>query len=64
MYFAEEVKIERGHPIVICHAGEEVHKDKLTVALAPVSRLLVYSSLSLSSTFHDNDRWRATTSNS
>jgi hypothetical protein len=37
--FAEEVKVEGRHAIVVSDARKEVHEDELAVALAAVARL-------------------------
>ena len=59
MDLAEEIKIEGAHPIVVGDAGEEVHEDQLTVALAPIPRFLVRSCLLFRSTLHDDDGGRS-----
>ena len=62
MDLAEEVEIEGGHPVVVRDAGEEVHQDQLTVAFAPVTRLLVRRSFCFRSALHDDNRGRPATS--
>ena len=50
MDLPEEVEVKGGHAIIVGDAREEVHEDQLTVALAPVPRLLVCSCLLFRST--------------
>ena len=59
MDLAEKVEIEGAHSVVVGDSGEEVHEDQLTVALAPVPRLLVCSCLLFRSTLHDDDGGRS-----
>ena len=39
--FSEKIEIQRGHSVVVGDAGEEVHEDQLTVALATIAGFLV-----------------------
>ena len=64
MNLAEKVEIERRHPVVVGNTREEVHQDELTVSFATITGLLVSCSLSFGTTFHDNNGWGTTTSNS
>ena len=58
MDLAEEIEIEWAHPIVVGDAGEEIHENQLTVALASIARLLVRSRLLLRAALHNDDRGR------
>ena len=64
MDFSEEVKVEGGHPVVVCDTREEIHENKLTVPFSSVSRFLPCSSLCFSSALHYNNRGRPATRNS
>lgn len=61
---AEKVKVQRGHTIVICDAGKEIHKDELAISLSSVARLLVMARFGLCPTLDNDDRWCTTASNS
>ena len=61
MDLAEEIEIERAHPIVIGDAGEEIHENELTVPLASVSWLLSCGGLGLGTAFHNNNCGRPAT---
>ena len=39
--FAEKIEVQRGHSVIVRDAGEKVHEDQLTVALATVTGFLV-----------------------
>ena len=56
MNFTEKVKVKRAHSVVVGDAGEKVHENQLTVALATVAGFLLSSSLNLRPAFHHNDR--------
>ena len=55
MDLAEEVEVERRHPIVVGNTREKVHENQLTVALASVAGLLVCGRLPLGPAFHHDD---------
>ena len=61
---AKEVVIERSHPVVVCDAGEKVHKNELRITLASVAWLLVTDRLRLRTALHNNDRGRPLAINS
>lgn len=64
MQFSEEVKVERGHAVVIRDAREEVHQNKLTVALSSVSRFLFSCSFLFRAALDNNNSRRASSRNS
>ena len=55
MDLAEEVEVERRHPIVVGDTREEVHEDQLTVALASVAGFLLRSCLRLRPALYDDN---------
>lgn len=63
MQFAEEVKVERGHPVVIRDAREEVHQDKLTVAFSSITRFLFSCSFLFRAALDNNNRGCASSRN-
>lgn len=63
VYLAEKVIVERRHPVIVCNAREEVHQDKLTIALPAISRFFLSSGLGLRAALDDDDSWRSTSSN-
>ena len=53
--FAEEVKIQGCHPVVIRHARKEVHENQLAIPLATIARFLVCCSFMFGTTLDNND---------
>src|SRR6201996_2338570 len=60
--FAEEVKIQGCHPVVIRNTRKEIHENQLTIPLATVARLPVRCSFLFSPTLDNNDSWCPSTS--
>lgn len=63
MNLSEKIKVEWCHAVVVCDTREKVHKDKLTVTFASITRLFIRGGLGLCATLDDDDRRCATTSN-
>src|SRR5437879_12106877 len=57
--FAEEIKIQRCHPVVVRNARKKVHENQLTVPLATIPGFLVRCSFLLRAAF-DKDYGRCT----
>jgi hypothetical protein len=55
--FAEEIKIQRCHPVVIRNARKEIHEDQLAIPLATIARFLVRCSFLFGTTLDNNDSW-------
>jgi hypothetical protein len=55
MNFAEEIKIQRCHPVIIRNAREKFHENQLTVSLATIPRFLVFSSFLLRAALDNYD---------
>lgn len=61
---AEQIEVERRHPVVVRNTREEIHEDKLTVTLSPVARFLFCGCLLLSAALDNDHRRRPSPSNS
>lgn len=62
--FAEEIKIQRCHPIIIRNTRKEIHKNQLTVSLATISGLFIRCGFFLRAALDNNDSWRPATGDS
>jgi hypothetical protein len=52
---AEEVVIERGHPVVVCDAREKVHENELRIPFAAIAWLLVTDRFRICTAFDENN---------
>jgi hypothetical protein len=64
MDFAEEIKIHRGHPVIIRNTRKEIHKNQLTVSLATIPGLFIRCSFLLRAALDNNDSRRPATGDS
>jgi hypothetical protein len=55
MDFAEEVKIQGCHPVVIRNTRKEVHENQLAIPLATIARFLLRGSFLFGTTLDKND---------
>jgi len=62
--FAEEIKIQRCHPVIICNPRKEIHKNQLTVSLATIPGLFIRCSFLLRAALDNNDSRRPATGDS
>ena len=62
--FAEEIKIQRRHPVVIRNARKEIHENQLAIPLATIARFLVRCSFLFGATLDNDDSRCSATSDS
>lgn len=61
MEFAEKIKIQRCHPVIIRNTRKEIHKNQLTVSLATIPGLFFRCSFLIRAALDNNDSRRPAT---